>query len=126
MNNEILKQSEGLRYTIKDTAPNSFKDLKNESGLIVWSGASDGTIYQDRTVNWAFRAIHDALHLKTGLDFSPEQEIELGRIQASRMNSSVLAEIIYCEVSLQAKYYLDNGIFVPDQIAFTKTFIKGL
>lgn len=125
LNNTILKQASNLRYIVKSSAPNNEQDLFNCGQLVIWSGASDNTIFQDARVNWAFRALHDDLHLKTRLDFTPQAEIELGRIQASKYDG-VLADLIYCEVSLQAQYYLDNGIFVPDQVSFTKANVKDL
>lgn len=126
INNEVLRQSKNLRYTIKEIAPSTIQDLRNESSLVIWSGASDATIYQDASVNYAFRAIHDALHLKTGLDFSPKHEIEMGRIQASKQSSSLMSELFYTEIARQAEYYLINGVFVQDQVNFTKQYIKGL
>lgn len=126
INNEILIQATKVRYTVASNAPNTEKDLFNSTSLVIWSDASDNTIYQDARVNWAFRALHDALHLKTRYDFSPHAEIALGRLQASKQSSDLLADLIYCEVSRQAEYYLKNGVFVPDQVLFTKQFIKGV
>jgi hypothetical protein len=71
-----------------------------------------------------FRAIHDSTHLITKLNFTPEHEIEMGRIQAAALASrceSLLADLFYIEIAEQAKYYLNNGIFVTDQINFTKS-----
>ena len=119
INNKLLADASKLDYIIKADAPNTLGCLQNATGLVIWSGASDDTIYQDETVNWAFRALHDALHLKTGLGFDVDSEIELGRIQANQYEG-ILADLIYCEVSLQAKYYKENGIFVANQVEFTK------
>jgi hypothetical protein len=98
-------------------APNSALDLFTGPSLVVWSGASEHTIFGDARVNWAFRALHDALHLKTGLGFSPEEEIELGRIQANQY-SGLMADLVYIEVAKQAEYYLKSGLFVTDQVLF--------
>lgn len=124
LNNTILKKAKGLRYLVKDLAPQNENELFNSSGLIIWSGSSDNTIYQDKSVNWAFRALHDALHLKTGLGFSPKHEIEMGKIQASKESSSFLAEIIFCEVAEQAAYFEKTGLFVADQVEFTLNYLK--
>lgn len=125
INHLILKEASSLRYTVKTDAPNTFKDLYNSTGLVIWSGESDNTIFQDKTVNWAFRALHDNLHLKTLIGFTPEEEIELGRIQASKY-TGIMADLVYCEVAGQAEYYLKNGIFVKDQVQFTIDYLKGI
>lgn len=127
-NNLILKEASKLRYIVKDVAPSTEAGLFNCGELVVWSGESDKTIFQDAQVNWAFRALHDTLHLITGLGFSPEEEILLGKIQAgiyARECNASMADLVYCEVSLQAEYFKTTGTFVPDQIAFTKTHWKN-
>lgn len=125
INNKILTQASSLLYTVKDFAPSTESELFTSTGLVVWSGSSDNTIFHDSKVNWAFRALHDQLHLKTRLDFSVDAEIELGRIQASKYDG-VMADVVYCEVARQAMYYKSTGSFVSDQVAFTKQYIKGL
>lgn len=130
INSNILDLSKGLRYTVKDVAPSTFQDVSNESSLIVWSGASDATIYQDASVNYAFRALHDAMHIETGLGFDAIHEMELGRIQASKVHaltgSELLATIVHLEVSGQAEHYLKTGQFIEDQISFIMKQLKGL
>lgn len=106
-------------HEVRDSAPSTELELFNGPAmLVVWSGASDSTIWGDRRVNWAFRALHDALHLKTGLGFSPEVEIELGRMQASQYDG-LLADLVYIEVAGQAEHYLRTRQFVVDQVEFT-------
>lgn len=124
LNQSMLDLARPLRYTVKDEAPSTETALFSTPSLVVWSGASDNTIYQDAAVNYAFRAVHDKMHLETGLGFSVDHEIELGRIQASRMSSDFLAELIYCEIAGQALYYKQTGSFVPDQVAFTLKYLN--
>lgn len=124
-NNLILLEASKLSYTVKDVAPSTENELFSTTGLVVWSGASDNTIFGDARVNWAFRALHDALHLKTGIGFDPLMEVELGRIQASKY-TGLLADLVYCEVAEQAKHYLTTGVFVQDQVAFTLNYLKGI
>lgn len=124
INNKILQMSQDITYTIKDIAPSTERELFNSSSLIVWSGGSSNTIYQDPKVNYAFRAVHDNVHLITGLGFSPVHEIEMGRIQAAALASrceSLLADLFYCEIAEQAKYYLETNTFVENQISFTNS-----
>ncbi len=125
-NSLILKQASKLKYRVADVAPNNETDLFNgPKTLVIWSGASDVTIWGDARVNWAFRALHDALHLKTGHNFNPKAEIELGRIQANQY-SGLLADLVYIETAGQAEHYMRTGQFVTDQIEFTKQMIKGI
>lgn len=126
INNEILKQAKNIKYSVADLAPSNEIELFNTPSLVIWSGSSDTTIFQDANVNYAFRALHDTLHLTSGYDFSPKSEIALGRLQAAKQSSSLLADLVYCEVSRQAEYYLNNSVFVSNQIEFTKQYIKGL
>lgn len=125
INNKIMDKASSLKYSVADLAPNNEIELFNASSLIIGSGASDLSLYGDKKVNWAFRALHDALHLKTGLGFSHLEEIELGRIQASQFDG-ILADVIYCEVSMQAKYHLETGLFVLNQVLFTKAFLNNI
>ncbi len=123
INSLILKMTP--KHTIRDIAPSTEKDLFSQPTLVVWSGASDTTIFGDKRVNWAFRALHDALHLQTGIGFSVAEEIYLGRVQANQY-SGLMADLVYCEVALQAEYFLKNGVFVPNQVDFTKQSLKRI
>jgi len=127
INSEIMTMAAKLTYSIADQAPSTELELFNSTSLVVWSGQSDNTIYQDATVNHAFRAIHDAVHIETGLGFSPQDEIEMGRIQAAKLASqckSLLADLFYCEIAEQASYYEKNGVFIPNQVEFTQKYIN--
>ncbi len=125
INNTILNEASKLRYTVADKAPSNEIELFNSPTLVIWTGSSDNTIFQDAKVNWAFRALHDALHLKTRLNFTPDAEIELGRIQASKY-TGLLADLVYCEVSMQALHYKQHGTFVVDQVEFTLNYLRSL
>lgn len=123
INNLILNTAP--RHTVADRAPSTVGELFSQPTLVVWSGASDNTIFKDPIVNYAFRALHDQLHLKTRIGFTPAEEIELGRIQANQY-TGLMADLVYVEVAKQAEYYLKNGIFVPDQVEFTKLELKKM
>lgn len=124
-NNLILSQAEKLRYSVAPLAPNSERELFNNRSLVIWNGQSNNTIWNDPKVNFAFRALHDKLHLDTRLDFSVPAEIELGRIQANQY-SGMLSDLIYCEVALQAKHFEATGNFVTEQVSFTLANLKLL
>lgn len=122
LNNKILKDAESLKYTVAELAPNNV-DLFNTPSLKVWSGESDNTIWNDERVNWAFRALHDKLHLETGIGFTPDEEMYIGRLQASKYEG-LLADLVYIETTEQAKYFKENGVFVSDQKLFTIEKLK--
>lgn len=125
INNEILRRASNLRYNVSEFAPSNFKDLYNSTGLVIWNGASDDTIFNDANVNYAFRALHDQLHLETGIGFSVNEEIELGRIQANQF-TGLLADLVYSEVSGQAEYFKINGIFIKDQKQYAESYLINL
>jgi hypothetical protein len=126
INSMILELAKGLKYEPRDLAPSTELELFNApKTLPIWTGESDNTIYQDETVNWAFRAIHDMTHIETGLGFTVEQEVELGRIQAARIDSDLLAKLFHIEIAGQAEYYLKTGQFVENQIRFTMKQLLG-
>lgn len=126
VNGLILRQANKLTYRVADLAPSTEVELFTTPSLVIWSGASEGTIYGDAAVNWAFRALHDTLHLRTRMDFSVDAEIELGRIQASQYDSDLMRELVFAEVSLQAAYFKKHGTFVPDQAAFTMAHLEKM
>lgn len=123
VNYKILSDAAKIRYAVNSYAPSTETALFTSTSLVIWDGESNNTVFDDKCVNWAFRALHDSLHLKTRLGFSPKEEIELGRIQASKYDG-LIADLIYIEVAGQAEYYLNNGIFCPDQRLFTLNQLK--
>lgn len=125
VNYEILNQAKNLVYIVKDDAPSNEEELLNSSTLVIWSGGSEKTIYNDKTVNYAFRALHDEMHLKTGFNFSIENEIELGRLQASKYTSSLMQELVFCEIAGQAMYFQKYNKFLENQYEFTLTYLKS-
>lgn len=126
INNEIMRRANKLSYIPKTVAPSTEIDLFNCPTLVIWTGASDSTIFQDTAVNCAFRALHDALHLKTRVGFSPQEEMYFGGIQANMFDSDLMRELVFSEVSGQARYYLETGKFVGNQIEFAMNALKGV
>lgn len=113
------------KHVVKDVAPSTFADLIRQPTLVIWSGESHNTVFNDARVNWAFRALHDALHLKTGIGFAPEEEIYIGRIQANQY-TGLMADLVYIETAGQAEHYLKTGQFVKDQVKFTLNSLQTL
>lgn len=125
LNQQVLTKASKLRYRVSEQAPSTFAELTATPSLVVWSGASDGTIFQDPTVNWAFRAIHDTIHVQTGLRFEFEHELELGRIQASQFDSEIIQRLIYIETAGQSIHFKTHGYFPIKQAEFTTNeFLK--
>lgn len=123
LNQKIISLAPAHR--VADTAPGSYEELKRlDSGLVVWAGGSDLTIYGDRAVNWAFRAWHDSLHRSLNAPFSMEGETRVAMEQA-RVIGGTHGTIIIAEVTEQAKYFEQHGHFPVDQVAFMKQVLKG-
>ena len=127
LNRLILKLAP--KYTVSDYAPSTFEALQRQSasGLVVWSGASDNTIYGSNIVNHAFRAWHDSLHLKLQADFTLEGEIRVATEQARILNADNLGRIILAEVQDQALYLAKHGSFPINQLEFMIQYLsKGV
>lgn len=126
INQTILHEASKISYIVSDIAPNNEIELFNQGSTItVWSGGSDNTIFGDARVNYAFRALHDALHIKTRLGFTHAEEYQLGKLQASQYDSDLMSTLVYCEVVCQAKYHETTGLFVVNQVEFTNDYMKS-
>lgn len=125
-NNKILRLAP--KFTAMDAAPHSFETLKANatSGLVIWAGASENTIYGDASINHAFRAWHDSLHLKLNAPFTFEGEKRIALEQARLIGSDTLGLIIIGEVVGQTEYLNKYGHFPIDQLAFMRNYLKGV
>lgn len=124
-------------FDVSADAPNIFEALKAhyaETGrVLVWSGASDQTIFGDPEINYAFRAWHDSRHITENLDFSLDSEIKvcLAQIRDLRAiygNGRLLqhfADILSAEVIGQALYERANGGFPIDQAGFVRCYLRN-
>lgn len=104
--------------------------LQTPSGLLVWDGASDATIYADARVNHAFRAWHDACHIAAGVGFTLSAERAACEAQ---LRSLLLAypraprhwvQLIRAEIIGQAEHFATHGTFPVDQFAFVKGYTQ--
>ena len=114
-------------HVARDTAPGTFQELAGQrvaGRLVVWSGASDLTIYGDARVNHAFRAWHDALHLSLNAPFTLEGETRVAIEQARLIGSDAWAHVVLAEVVGQAEYLAKHGSFPADQTAFILSYLK--
>lgn len=113
-----------MRWEARDDAPQTFEDVARcwaeRRTIVVWTGASEKTIWGAPEANWRFRAEHDAAHLATGLGFDHASEIELAYWQAGRVEGDWLKRAVLIEVAEGARYHRETGLFVADQIEFAR------
>lgn len=111
-------------WEASDHAPGTVADLLRsyrETGrIVVWSGASERTLWGDPSLNHAFRAWHDWCHVRSGLGFDAASEVKLGEWQCGDAGiDGPLASIVLAEISDQAAFYLKTGHFLDgDQVGF--------
>ena len=129
-------------YDVAEDAPSTLEALTahiaRKGRMLVYSGASDATIFGDREHNYAFRAWHDWHHWKRQLPFTPEGEREVARHQENdlyrvygqprteeeQLRRRTHARLIDCEINGQIKYAQNhNGEFPKDQIAFARMYL---
>jgi hypothetical protein len=116
------------KFQASDYAPSTFEALKEQStgSPVVWSGASDATIYGAASVNHAFRAWHDSLHLKLNAPFNMHGERIVALEQARLIGSDTYGHLIIAEVIGQAEHYALTGQFPTDQKAFVIEYLRVL
>lgn len=123
LNNKIMLLAP--KHHVSSLAPDSFERLNRHIGrLVVWFGASEDTIYGNASVNWAFRAWHDSLHLKLGAPFTFEGEKLVALEQARLVDNPRLGDIIMAEVVGQAEHLEKHGEFPANQRAFIEAYLK--
>jgi len=117
-------------WTAGEDAPQSFAELKeyyerSKGHIKVWSGASENTIFGCPEFNWAFRAWHDAVHIRYDLPFTPEGEREVAAIQCQQLiehygqsdTTRFWCALIDSEINGQLEYASNNGGEFPiDQV----------
>jgi len=125
-----------MGYDVSNNAPDTYERLVehvNKTGrILVWSGASETTIYGDCEINYAFRAWHDFVHFTHKLGFSVLDEIEVCIIQCDQLvkhfgNSLEIQKFIsylQAEIIGQAQYEVFYGEFPIDQCAFVVDYIE--
>ena len=115
-----------------DLAPNTYEELLedvrlNAGHITVWSGGSDRTVYGNPTVNHAFRAWHDSIHVGRGWDFTMTGEKLVAATQATTAfaaGHTDLAKVLLADVVGQAEYYGIHGAFPEDQIGFIQSYLR--
>lgn len=126
LNRMILKLAP--KHSVSDHAPSTFAELSASatSGLVVWAGGSDKTIYGDASTNHAFRAWHDSLHLKLNAPFTLAGETRVALHQASLVGGDLMGNLIMAEVVGQAEHMAKTGHFPADQVKFIMEYMRGI
>lgn len=121
---ELRKQMRGITYSVADVAPATYADLvAHGRNMVVWSGASDNTIWGSPESNHMFRAWHDSIHLAYGLDFSKSGELAVAELSRSKLGG-VIGNVVYAEVAGQVEYFERFGDFPKDQLNFTLAYMR--
>ena len=101
--------------------------------MLVWSGASEHTIFGEPEINWAFRAWHDWCHYYGAHAFTPEGERAVFRMQCSHLllfygdslRTRHWIKLLRAEVIGQQDYFYKHGHFPYDQRAFVEAYLNG-
>jgi hypothetical protein len=120
-------------YDVADTAPETLDQLnahiETTGRMVVWSGASDNTIYADAETNWAFRAWHDWCHWKAQLPCTLAGEIAALDMQIEHLKTLGLLTAfreaaLRAEVEGGARLFEITGRFPDDPRRFALTWLK--
>lgn len=125
-------------FDVSDKAPSTMAELtefvETNGRIMVYSGASEKTIYADREVNYCFRAWHDWCHWKGRFDFSLKGETAVRRMQSDHLRllygdtaiTRRWRKILYIEIVEQWLFNKRHGYFPDDQMSFTRSYLKKL
>lgn len=114
-----------------DSLEKIYQYYRDEGRVLVWTGASDNTIFGDPSVNHAFRAWHDYIHITKGFAFNVQGErlaylehckqIDLYLSHRfNRLDRLHMFRMLDIEVNYQACHMQMWGEFPVDQRAFMK------
>lgn len=117
-------------FDVADVAPDTYDKLRAhlDAGhrMLVWSGASEFTVFGCREVNWAYRAWHDWCHWQGTHDFTLEGEAATAEMQSQQLfalygvtsKTRYWQRIIHADIVAQGQYAAEFGDFPVDQRAF--------
>jgi len=125
----------GFDWRGSEVAPSNFTDLQREhrsselSGLPlrVSSRFCDQSIYDSPRGNQAMRFWHDTSHVRLGLNFTPDDEMELGcyHLEALRAEGFAAASLehrlLHADTIGQTLCKVTIGQFPIDQLRFAQT-----
>lgn len=121
---ESIVMSLAPPHVVVDYSPSweELQALPAGAPIPIWSGASEHTVWSSPAVNYAFRAWHDATHLRLGRGFDRDSERAVAVAQvleALAHGAGTLAiAVLLCETELQQDLFYATGEFPQDQRAF--------
>lgn len=119
-------------------APQSLGDLIRWTGhgnlpgidpLPVSGDFCEHTIWSRRSINYAFRAWHDALHIRHNLGFDFDSEIQVARIHQSKLTGQLgvferdAKRLLWADTAGQSLYFERWGEFPVNQRHFAEAFL---
>lgn len=121
-------------YDVSDNAPEDYDSLlshhKKTGRVLVWSGASDQTIFACRETNYSFRAWHDSKHILRKLPFTQAGECAAMKAQQSDIcalydgpQADYYYVILDAEIMGQFHYNAARGGFPVDQMGFVSAYL---
>lgn len=123
---------------VPELAPETYEGLVNEyqhclntlQPFLVWSGASDKTVFTSPQINHAFRFVHDTDHVILGADLTHDGEVKVivpFIMEVFHAAGFVAAVLCACDLLGQLWYGTNNhGAFVDNQEAFVKQLYSYL
>ena len=123
-------------FDISTNAPQDFDSLLahyDKTGrVLVWSGASESTIFADAGVNFAFRAWHDSKHITARLPFTRAGELEALAMQKADIlalydgaTADSFCALLDAEIKGQFDYCERHGAFPVNQAAFALAYLAN-
>ena len=127
LNRTVLAQASLVPYRIGIAAPSTYSELARRGmrDLEISPLACEGTIYGNVATNIAFRAWHDATHIRHGLGFTLADELRVAAIQVSQVSCPFDRALVWCDVAGQALYFARHGAFPRDQRAFVAHYLRN-
>lgn len=140
----LARASNPRGWIVDDNAPSSFAELRSMQArdamgrLTVWRGGSDHTIFFDAYTNHAFRAWHDATHLRLNAGFDEQGERNVCAVQCAELRqwcaangvadwqTDHYAALIHADIVGQLEYASHHrGSFPVDQRSFDYAYLAN-
>jgi hypothetical protein len=123
---EQIAKSINIELTAESRDCDSLEKITNyynRTGIVmVWTGASENTIFGNEMVNFKFRAWHDLIHITGQHAFDAKGERAV--MEEQQRQAPEFKDLIECEVIGQVEYFEATGKFPDNQIEFAKQYLK--
>lgn len=122
-------------FDVSPDAPGTHKTLvahyETTGRVLVWSGASESTVFACRETNYAFRAWHDSKHILFNLPFTMDGEAAVMRLQQADIRAlydgpraDLFCAILEAEIIGQGEYNALHGGYPVNQLAFVAAYLR--